>query len=142
MEQPSAYVTNPEAYPERPVEPSPGLLSGQKFVSAFGTAMPNLGQLNPQVFLESGDAGALNYQAAKVKKPLMAVTDCNKRQNPVIFDGHHSCILPSNCPQLAHIRQLIQEATKKIPLHWEKGVYKMKTWIKPRNAPFAGQGHP
>ena len=134
-------VTDPAVYPGCPIEPSPGSKAGQRFISAFGQTTPNMGQLTPQMFLESGDIGSLKYQAAKVKKPLAAVTDFNKRGNPVWFDGHASHVIPAACPQLAQIRQLIKDAQKKIPLHWENGVYRMRTWVKPTNPrPFVGQG--
>ena len=134
-------VSNPDSYPDWKVTPSFGSKAGQRFVGAFGQTTPNLGQLTPEMYLESGDVGALNFQAARVKKPLAAVTDCNKKGNCVWFDGHKSCLLPANCPQLAEIRRLIAEVSKKVPLHWEKGVYKMHTWVKPKSTrPFPGQG--
>ena len=91
--------------------------------------------------MESGDVGAVNFQAAKVKKPLAAVSDCNRKGNPVFFDGDASCIIPKNCPELAQIRALIKKAAKKIPVHLDRGVYKLRTWMKPQGpSPFRGQG--
>ena len=105
--------------------------------------MANMGQFSPQVVLETGDDGKLDYQAAQVRKSLLAVSSCNAKKNPCWFDGDLSYILPKNSPQLAQIRKLIAEAPKKIPMHLEKGVYHIKTWVKPPAepaAPFARQG--
>ena len=88
-----------------------------------GKTIPNLGQLSPQMVLESGDLGSINYQAAKVRKPLAAVSDINKKKNPCWFDGEKSYILLSKCPELEEIRRLIQKAQGKIRLHLEKGVF-------------------
>ena len=132
-------VTNPDVFPQCVVQPSVGSKAGQRFVGVGGPAIPNLGQITPEMVLETGDVGSVNFQAAEVRKPLMAVSDVNKKKNPCWFDGNDSHIIPSSCPQLPEIRRLISEAQRKVPLHLEKGVYHMKTWIKP-TTPFPGQG--
>ena len=131
-------VANPKHFPGVEVRPSPGSLAGQKFVGPGGQTTPNQGQFNPSVILETGIEGGLNFQAADVRKPLLAVSAVNAKQNPVVFDGGASYILSKTCPQLKEIRRLIAEAPSKIPLHQEKGIYYMRTWNKP--APFQGQG--
>ena len=101
--------------------------------------MKNEGQFSPEQLLESGDVGKFNYAAAQVRKPLCAVSDLNKKGNPCWFDNDLSNIIPANCPQLPEIRRLIGEATGKIPMHLDKGTYKLKTWMPP-SSPFQGQG--
>ena len=64
--------------------PSAGSKAGQKFVGVGGPAIPNQGQLTPEMILESGDLGSINFQAAAIRKPLMAVTDCNKKKSPCL----------------------------------------------------------
>ena len=102
--------------------------------------MANEGEFSTVSVLESGDSGRLNYQAAKVRKPLCAVSTLNRKGNPCWFDGEQSHIIPAKCPELNQIRALIAKATGKIPMHLDKGIFKMKTWVKPENvSPFQGQ---
>ena len=102
--------------------------------------MKNEGQINPRAVLETGVSGSFSYAAADVRKPLMAVSACNAKGNACWFDGQDSHILPKTCPQLAKIRKLIAEASGKIPVHFENGVYCLHTWVEPDECPFQGQG--
>ena len=61
--------------------------------------------------------------------------------NPSWFDGEAevSAIIPKDCLQLPEIRRLVKEAQGRIPMHLEKGVYNLHTWVPPAS-PFVGQG--
>ena len=81
------------------------------------------------------------WQAAEVRKPLMAVSSCEDRGNMCVFDREGSFILSANCPELAEIRRLIQMAKKKVRVKRVGGTYSFSTWRVPRkHEGFHGQG--
>ena len=89
--------------------------------------------------LESGQAGAVKFQAADVRKPLLAVSSCNKKGNPVWFDNDESFILTGGSPEIKQIHALIQQIKSKVKLHQKNGTYVMRSWAKPKGL-FRGQG--
>ena len=89
--------------------------------------------------LESGQMGVVKFQAADVRKPLLAVSSCNQKGNPVWFDSDESFILTGTAPEIKQIRALIQQVKSKVKLHQKNGTYVMKSWAKPKS-PFRGQG--
>ena len=133
-------VASPSHFPGVVVRPSAGSRSGQKFVGAGkgSEGIPNLGQMDCQMVVETGDVGNMNLDAAEVRKPLLAVSSCNNKGNPVWFDGHKSCIIPGTAAQVKQIRALIAKITQRIPLHYKNGTYHMKTWRKASSRPFQG----
>ena len=133
-----ASVGDPDAFPGVPVVPTEASRRGQKFVAAAGKEIPNLGKISPEFVIETGQPAKMDLSAGKVRKPLLAVCDLNRKNNGCWFDGDSSFIIPSGAPELEEIRRLVQRAAKKIPLHMQNGVYKMRTWMKPR--PFQGRG--
>ena len=76
---------------------------------------------------------------AKGRKPLLAVSDLNGKNNPCWFDGEQSYIVPAGSAEIPEIRGLIQKVKRKIRMHMDNGVYKLRTWRKP-SRPFQGQG--
>ena len=104
-----------------------------------GDLIPNRGQMSPEVIVESGDAGRMNFAEADVRKPLLAVSAINAKGSPVWFDGQDSFILPKSATQLPEVRDLIRQIKSKIRLHQQRGTYVMKTWRKP-TGPFQGPG--
>ena len=109
------------------------------FRPASGKLIPNKGQLNPRLVTESGNVGSVNFQAADVEAPLLAVSDIGAKGNPTWFDGETSYILPGKAPEIKEIRRLIEKVNQKIKLHLKNGTYKLRTWDLPTN-PFQGQG--
>ena len=101
--------------------------------------MPNLGQIQPELLVESGDVARIRYAGAQVRKPLLAVSDLNGKNNPCWFDGEESYIVPAGSAEIPEIRRLIQKVKRKIRMHMDNGVYKLRTWRKP-SRPFQGQG--
>ena len=134
-----APVANPKHYPGAVVVPSEGSRRGQQFVGPSGHTMKNQGEMSPLMVLESGQTGAVKFQAADVRKPLLAVSSCNKKGNPVWFDSDESFIITGSSPEVKQIRALIQQIKNKVRLHQKNGTYIMKSWAPPKG-PFRGQG--
>ena len=76
-------VANPKHFPGTAVVASEGSRRGQKFQGPGGELMANQGQMSPEVLVESGDIGRINFAAADVRKPLLAVSAVNKKGSPV-----------------------------------------------------------
>ena len=112
---------------------------GQRFYSATGEEIPNLGSLNAPMIVESGQPATMAFQAAKVRKPLLSVSRCNQKGNTVVFGGDESYILPTSAAELCAIRELIQKTPNKVKLHLKDGVFKLRTWKKPTTL-FQGPG--
>ena len=104
-----------------------------------GELLLNRGQITPQVVVQNGSLGRINFAEADVRKPLLAVSDCNKKGNPVWFDDDRSCIIPAGALELPEVRKLIAAIEKKIQLHPTNGTYAMRTWEQPEG-PFQGPG--
>lgn len=131
-------VAAPEHFPTCPVVDSPGSLSGQKYLGPGGEEIPNLGQISTLMSIEGQREGKFTFQAAPVRKPLLAVSSVNDKGNLVVFDGVESFIIPGKGPQVAQLRKLIQAIAGKIKLHRKNGVYHMRAW-KPKPV-FSRQG--
>ena len=114
-----------------PLVDSPGSLSGQKYLGPGGEEIPNLGQITASMTIEGQREGRFTFQAAPVRKPLLAVSSVNDKGNLVVFDGTESYIIPGKGPQVVQFRQLIQAMAGKIKLHRKNGVYTMRAW-KPK----------
>ena len=125
-------------FPQCPLVDSPGSLAGQKYLGPAGEEIPNQGQMMTSMTIEGQREGRFTFQAAPVRKPLLAVSSVNDRGNLVVFDGSDSFIIPGKGPQVAQLRKLIQDMTGKIKLHRKNGVYTMRAW-KPKPV-FSRQG--
>ena len=93
---------------------------------------------------EHGMKSAFLFQAAKVRKPLVAVSATAAKGNPCFFDKEEhggGCIIPGDAPELAMIRQLVAQVQNRIRLKLHNGTYLMRNWlIDTPETPFAGQG--
>ena len=98
-----------------------------------------MAEIITEVLLENGGIGRLPFAAADIRKPLLAVSDCNKRGNPVWFDNEDSFIIPAQALELPAIRKAIAAVKKKIQLHLDNGTFKLRNWTKPAT-PFQGPG--
>ena len=132
-------VASRKHFPGMKVTSSEGSRRGQKFMGPGGDLIPNRGQMQPQIIVESGDTGIMNFAEADVRKPLLAVSAINAKGSPVWFDGVDSFILPKSATKLPEIRDLIRQIKSKIRLHQSRGTYVMRTWRKP-SGPFQGPG--
>ena len=134
-------VADPDDIPEGQLVPSPASLAGKGYVGAGKERIANLGQMRARRVTESGQLSSTLFQAAKVRKPLLAVSSTTSKGNFVAFDHEDyggGCIIPASAPELPMIRQLIKQVADRVQLHQEKGVYLLRNWEAP--GPFPGQG--
>ena len=124
-----ATVANPDDFPGCVVTDSPGSLAGQLFVGAGNENIANEGQFRVPYRLEDGRVTHSTYQAARVRKPLMAVSSVNDKGNIVVFDEKGSFILPGgNKDLISQLRALVQRVPDKVQPHRKNGVFHMKAW--------------
>ena len=123
----SQSVADPKDLPGAMLEPSPGSIAGQKYVGPGGELIPNEGQLNTIAKLENQALAKVKFQAAKVRRPLLAVSSLVDKDNLTLFDKE-SFVIPAHCPEVAEIRRLVANISTNIPLHRDKGVYTMRAW--------------
>jgi len=126
-------VADPKTFPGCIVTDSPGSLAGQQFIGPAGDRIDNEGQFTVPVRLNDGLNSQPRFQAAQVRKPLMAVSSVNDKGNLVVFDGSGSFIIPGTQKELiSQLRALIQKVPDKVPLQRKNGVFHMKAWkLKP-----------
>ena len=123
-------VCNPETFPDVEVTPSPGSIAGQMYLGPGKEQIPNQGQLKPRLVLEDGGTGDFTFQAAAVRKPLMAVSSVNDKGHMVLFDLLGSYVLPASAPEVEQIRALAKKVKGRIAMHRENGIFNLKTWRK------------
>ena len=122
---------NPGDLPDIPLEESPGSKRGQMYAGPGGEQIPNQGQKKAGIMLEDGAMKQMTFQAAKVRKPLLAVSGACDRNQIVLFDSMGSFICPASSPEVAQIRELVAKIKDKIAFKRENGVYTMRTWLLP-----------
>ena len=124
-------VMHPDDVPEYMLVSSEGQRSGQHFVGAGGERMPNLGQKTVPLLTVGGVAKAATFQAAAVRKPLLAVSASCDVGQLVIFDNDISCMLERDSPEGREIRRLAKQCMAKTPFERKGGVYTMPAWVVP-----------
>ncbi len=122
-------VMNPEDMPGVKVEESEGSRKGLKYKGPGSEVLPNLGQMVVTLMTLGGLVGRTTWQAAKVRKPLMAVSAINDKGNMVVFDSKGSAIIPGNTAEARQIRDLVQKMQNKIDLERKNGVFTLKAWL-------------
>ena len=81
-------VADPDDVPEGTVEPSPGSIAGRGYLGAGpNQRIPNIGQVRANRILENGQKATSLFQAARVRKPLVAVSATVDKGNMVLFDA-------------------------------------------------------
>ena len=93
--------------------------------------MPNLGQKVVPIFTVDGQAKVATFQAAKVRKPLMAVSASCDAGQLVLFDNDISCMIERESPEGREIRRLAKQCVAKTMFERKGGVYTMPTWVVP-----------
>ena len=122
-----ASVASKAHFPFCEVEPSP--LKGQSYSTASGTLMPNQGQMRPVLLMETGGLGKFTFQNTDmVKKPLLVMSDINKKDNIGFFDGERSYIITGSPADKKALRELVAKIKAKIPLHLQNSTFKLRTW--------------
>ena len=122
---------NPADVPEYALQPSEGQAKGQHFVGAGGERLPNLGQKTVPLMLADGTAAAATFQAAKVRKPLMAVSASCDQGQLIMFDNDLSCMINRDSPEGREIRRLAKQCVAKTCFERRNGVYTLPAWIIP-----------
>ena len=78
-------VVSPDTFLGASVSASPGSTRGQHFLGPGGERIANLGELAVKVRTEASKALSLiKFQAAKVRKPLLAVSGMVAKRNIVV----------------------------------------------------------
>ena len=96
--------------------------------------------------LSNGVLSSTKFQAAEIRKPLLAVSGLNDKGNPVWFD--HDCtggsfIIPKSAPELLQIRKLITDIKNRVRLEREGGTYQLRNWtVNKKSSGFPRQGNP
>ena len=124
-------VMNPADVPEYPLMSSEGQRRGQHFVGAGGERMPNLGQKTIPLMTLDGQGKAATFQAAKVRKPLLAVSASCDAGQLIIFDNDVSCMLERDSPEGREIRRLAKQCVAKTTFERKGGVYTMPAYVVP-----------
>ena len=124
-------VMNPADVPEYPLMTSEGQRKGQHFVGAGGERMPNLGQKTVPLMTMDGQGKAATFQAAQVRKPLLAVSASCDAGQLVIFDNDISCMLERDSPEGREIRRLARQCVAKTTFERKGGVYTMPAFVVP-----------
>jgi len=127
----SESVAPPSMCPHYPVEPSPGSLIGQKYISASDDLIDNMGQQHLEIVTGDGSEGVAKYQVAEVSRPLNAVSeicDAGGEHGQVVMFGKYG----------GEILNL--ESGKRTPFNREDGVYTWDFWVKPKGVGFPRQG--
>ena len=122
---------NPDHVPEYELQPSAGQARGQHFVGAGGERMPNLGLKTVPLLMVDGVAKAATFQAAKVRKPLLAVSASCDQGQLVMFDNDISAMIERDSPEGREIRRLAKQCVAKTTLERNNGVYTISARIIP-----------
>ena len=108
----------PELAPEVPIEESAGSRRGQKYSTAGGKSLENLGQKTVQMVTNGGDPTLGTWQMVEVMRPLTSVKKVCDRGNRVIFGSGGGII------------QNIYTG-EEIPFGVEDGIYVLDLWLPP-----------
>ena len=93
--------------------------------------MPDLGQKTAPLMTLDGHGKAATFQAAQVRKPLLAVSASCDAGQLVVFDNDISCMLARDSPEGREIRRLAKQCIAKTTFERKGGVYTMPAWIVP-----------
>jgi hypothetical protein len=118
----SESVAHPSMCPQYPVQPSAGSMSGQKYVSASGDVIANIGEQILDVETDDGMATQIRYQSAEVSRPLNAVSEiCDAGGvdgQYVVFSKYGGMIMNL-------------ETGRRTPFERVEGIYELGIWVKP-----------
>jgi hypothetical protein len=118
----SESVAHPSMCPQYAVKPSAGSTSGQKYVSASGDVIANLGEQHLDVETDEGMETQIRYQSADVSRPLNSVSEiCDAGGEDgqyVIFSRYGGVIMNL-------------QTGRKTPFSRVDGIYELGLWVKP-----------
>ena len=95
-----------------------GKRNGVTYMTADGGEIPNLGEQRVDFKTFEGHEGAIDFQVADVKRPLLSVTSVTKRGSTVVFDEGGGHITSPN-------------GDRRIRFHRRAGVYVLDLWVPP-----------
>ena len=93
--------------------------------------MPNLGLKTVPLLMMDGVAKAATFQAAKVRKPLLAVSASCDQGQLVMFDNDISATIERDSPEGREIRRLAKQCIAKTTLERHNGVYTISARVTP-----------
>ena len=134
---------NPEDAEGYPVEPTESSRRGAHYIGPGGQRIQNHGRFRPGLMLRGGRTSQVNFNAAKVRKPLLAVSSVCDKGNWTLFGPDGGYIVPMDAENLGQLVALINSIKGKIELVREHGVYHLPAWVMPHTphkAPFQGRG--
>ena len=94
--------------------------------------IPNRGQRRARLRLchEKGPVAGVQFQDAKVRRPMLSVGETTEAGNMTVFDAEESVILPKGCPEIAQIRALIRKARDKMVMEKDRNTFKLRAWVE------------
>ena len=117
----SESVQHPDEVPEVEVRPSPGSRIGQRYTSASGDEIPNLGEKILDVVTKEGIEFKTKYQAADVSRTLNSVSEVCDAGGP---EGQY--VIYSKWGG-----QIWNPQTRRtMPFEREGGIYTLDTWVR------------
>ena len=97
-----------------------------------GGKIENLGELTVKVRTEQVGRpdvlGKMTFQAAQVRKPLLAASSMTRKGNMLVFCKDTPCVIPASDPVVQDIERLVRKAASRIPMSERNGVFVMNTW--------------
>lgn len=125
----SESVSHPGENPDYEVMPSPGSISGQKYVSASGDDIENEGEQILEAMTMEGVQMTQKYQSAEVHRPLNSISEiCDAGGDLgqlVVFSKWGGVVYNP-------------DSWRTIPFQREEGIYTLDTWVKVRDNKAAG----
>jgi len=120
----SESVAHPSMCTQYAVTESAGSMAGQKYVSASGDVIPNLGEQLLDIETDEGMSTQIRYQSADVSRPLNSVSEiCDAGGEDgqyVVFSRYGGVIMN-------------METGRRTPFSRVDGIYELGLWVKPPN---------
>jgi hypothetical protein len=118
----SESVAHPSMCPQYMVTPSAGSTVGQKYVSASGDVIANLGEQHLSVVTDDGMSSQIRYQSADVSRALNSVSEiCDAGGTDgqyVVFSRYGGVIMNL-------------ETGRRTPFERVDGIYELGLWVRP-----------
>ena len=80
---------------------------------------------------ENGLVGTTCLQEAGVRKPLLAASAVEDKENMILLSRHGRVVAPESDPIVKQILALLPKITSGIKVHRVNGTYKIPAWIVP-----------
>ena len=97
-------IINPSDVPECALLPSQGQSRGQRFICASGERLPSIAAKCIPLMMTDGAIRMDPFQAAPIRKPLLAVSATFEIGHMCFFDSDGSYIIERDCPEGTQIQ--------------------------------------